>query len=268
MFRADQPEPALILDPKGNKYHAHWQRGVPLYHKTSVTVHAHPDLAVDGHLGAYECLGPGWQLNLLLTHVPVREETKKVLNTISLAYRRLSLLAPNIIIGDLNTAPADEDRTGRPTATDIAVRDAMHQLGLTELTVGLTGTPFHYPHQAGTHLSCIDTCYGDPTTVRVHEATYRNLPPAGRGHRPLYIDLIIPDLAPSAATPPDNILAPTLRFPAEDDHGAWHRYNRALQAILCRPDAPTLTTAMRRTAQACRMERHTSRTGPPPDLTL
>ena len=50
--RADQPEPAPILDPEGNKYHAHWQRGVPLYHKTSVMVHAHPGLGVDGRLGA------------------------------------------------------------------------------------------------------------------------------------------------------------------------------------------------------------------------
>ena len=50
--RADQPEPALVLDPEGNQYHAHWQRGVPPYHITSVTVHAHPDLGVDGRLGA------------------------------------------------------------------------------------------------------------------------------------------------------------------------------------------------------------------------
>ena len=99
--RADQPEPAPILDPEENKYHAHWQRGVPLYHKGWVTVHAHPDLGVDGRLGAYECVGPGWQLNVLLTHVPFGVETTDFLDTLSLAYRRLSLLAPTIIIGDL-----------------------------------------------------------------------------------------------------------------------------------------------------------------------
>ena len=266
--RADQPEPAPILDPEGNKYHAHWERGVPLYHKTSVTVHAHPDLGVDGRLGAYECVGPGWQLNVLLTHVPFGEETKDFLDTLSLAYRRLSLLAPTIIIGDLNAAPTYDDRTGPPTATDTAVRDAMHQLGLTNVTAGLTGTPSHYPHQAGTQPSRIDTCYGDPTTVRVHEAAYGDLPPTGTGHRPLYIDLIIPNLPPPAATLPDDTLPPTLQFPAEDDHGAWHRYNRALHAILRRPGAPTLTTAMRRAAQACGMERDTNHTGAPPDLTL
>ena len=266
--RADQPKPAPILDPEGNKYHAHWQRGVPLYHKTSVTVHAHPDLGVDGRLGAYECVEPRSQLNVLLTHVPFGEETKDFLDTPSLAYRRLPLLAPTIIIGDLNAAPTDEDRTGPTTATNIAVRDAMHQLGLTDLTTGLTGTPSHYPHQAGTHPSRIETCYGDPTTVRIHEAAYGDLPPTGMGHRPLYNDLIIPDLPPPAATLPDDTLPPTLQFPAEDDHGAWHRYNRALHAILRRPDAPTLTTAMRRAAQACGMERDTSDEGAPPDLTF
>ena len=119
--RADQPKPAPILDPEGNQYHAHWHLGVPIYHKTSVTVHAHPDLGVDGRLGAYECVGPGWQLNVPLGHVPFGGETKDFLDAPSLAYRRLSLLAPTIIKGDLNAACTDDDRTRPPTATDIAV---------------------------------------------------------------------------------------------------------------------------------------------------
>ena len=123
-------------------------------------------------------------------------------------------------------------------------------------------------HQAGTHPSRIDTCYGDPTTVRGHEATYGDTQPAGTGQGPLYIDLIIPNLPQFATTLPDNTLPPTLRLPAENDHSAWHRYNRALHAILRRPDAPSLTTAMRWAAQACGMERDTSHTGAPADLTL
>ena len=213
-------------------------------------------------------MGPAWQLNVLLTRVPFGEDTKAFLDALSLAYCRLSLLAPTIIIGDLNAAPTDDDRTGPPTATNIAVRDTMHQLGLTDLTAALTGTPSHYSHPAGAHLSRIDTCYGDATTVCVHEAAYGDLLPAGTGQRPLYIDLIIPNLPPPAATLPDNILLPTLRFPAEDDHGPWHRYNRALHAILCRLDAPTPTTAMRWAPQACGMERDTGDTEVPPDFTL
>ena len=131
------------ITPTGN-------RGVPLYHKTSVTVHAHPNLGVDCRLGAYECVGPGWQLNVLHTHVPFGEETRDFLDTLSLAYRPLSLLAPTIIIGDLNAAPTDDDRNGPPGASDIAVRNAMHQLGFTHLTTGLTGTPSHYPYKLAT----------------------------------------------------------------------------------------------------------------------
>ena len=140
----------------------------------------------------------------------------------------------------------------------------MHQLGLTDLTAGLTSTPPNYRHQAGTHPSRINTCYGDTTTVHVHEATYRDLPPARR----LYFALIIPNLPQTAATITDNTLRPALRFPSEDNHGAWHKYDRALHAIIRRPDAPTLTTPMRQAAQACSMERNTNRTGTPPDLTL
>ena len=109
--RADQPEPAPILDPEGTKYRAHWQREVPLYPKTSITVHAHPNLGVDGRLGAHKCVRPRWQLNLPLMHVPFGEEIKDFLEALSLAYRRLLLLAPTIIIGDLNAAPADDDCT-------------------------------------------------------------------------------------------------------------------------------------------------------------
>ena len=104
--------------------------------------------------------------------------------------------------------------------------------------------------------------------MRVHEAPYGDLPPTGTGRGPLYIDVIFPNVPPPAATLPDDTLPHTLPFPDEDDHGAWHRYNRALHAILCRPDAPKLTTAMRRAAEACGMERYTSHTGAPPDLIL
>ena len=59
-------------------------------------------------------MGPGWQLEVLLTHVPFGQETNDFLNTLSLAYRRLSLLAPTIIVGDLNAAPTDDDAPAHP----------------------------------------------------------------------------------------------------------------------------------------------------------
>ena len=268
LSRADQPNQHRSWTRRGTNTTPTGNEGRPSTTRHRSRCMPYPELGVDGRLGAYECVGPGWQLSVLLTHVPLGAKTKDFLDALSLAYRRLFLLATTIIIGNLSPAPTDDNRTSPPTATSIALRDAMHQLGPANLTAGLTGTPSHYPHQAGTHPSGIHTCYGDPTTVRVREATYRDLPPPGTGQPPLYIDLIIPNLPPAAATLPANSLPTTLRFPAEDDHGAWHRCNRALHAILCRPDAPTLTSAMRRAAQACSMERDTSHTGAPPDLRL
>ena len=58
---------------------------------------------------------------MLLRHVPFGEETKDFLNAPSQAYRRLSLLAPTIVIGNLNAAPTHDDRTGPPTATNMAI---------------------------------------------------------------------------------------------------------------------------------------------------
>ena len=73
---------------------------------------------------AFECLGPRWQLDLLVPHVPFGESTTDFRGALSLAYRHLSLLAPTIIIGDLNAAPMKGDRTGPPRATNVTVRDA------------------------------------------------------------------------------------------------------------------------------------------------
>ena len=71
---------------------------------------------------------------------------------------------------NLNTASTDENRTGPPTAPTLAVRDATHQLGPTDLGARLTGTPSHYAPQAGIHPSHTDTCYRDPTTLSIHDA--------------------------------------------------------------------------------------------------
>ena len=105
---------------------------------------------------------PGWQLNVLLMQVPLGGGgTADFADTLSLAYGRPSLLALINVIGDLNAASTDEDRTGPPTAPYFALRDTMHQLGLTDLRAGLTGTPSHHLPQASTHCYRIDTCYRD-----------------------------------------------------------------------------------------------------------
>ena len=116
--KSDQPEPAPILDPGGEPISRPLATGgAPLTQVVGHVVHAHLDLGVDGRLGAYKCVGPKRQLNVLLTHVLFGEETKDFLDALSLAYHRHSLLAPTIIIGDLNATPTDDDRTSQPTAT-------------------------------------------------------------------------------------------------------------------------------------------------------
>ena len=118
----------------------------------------------------------------MLTHVRVREEAKDCLDAPGLAYRRLPLLAPTIIIGNLNAAPIGNDRTCPSTATDVAVRDAMQQLGLIDLTAGLTGTPSHYSHQAGINPSRIDKCCRGPNHGARPRGNLRG--PPTRRHRP------------------------------------------------------------------------------------
>ena len=140
---ANQMEPVPVFDPEGYKYHTHWQRGVSLYRKASVTLQAQPDLGIDRSLGAYECVGSGWQLRVLLRNVPFGKKTKDFLVPSTLEYRCPSLLAPIIIIGDLRAVPTVEDRTGPPTSSHFAMLEAMHQLGLTDLTAGLNDTPSH-----------------------------------------------------------------------------------------------------------------------------
>ena len=85
--------------------------------------------------------------------------------------------------------------------------------------------------------------------------------------RPLYIVLIITNLPPPAAIMPDGALLHPLQFPTEDKHGAWHKYNKAVHAILQCPNVPALTTAMRLAARACAMTYDTNCEAASPDLT-
>ena len=133
---------------------------------------------------------PGWQLTILLMYVSFGEESNDFQDALSLGRRdpRLSLLVPTIIVRDLNVAPTDDDRKGPPTATNIAVRGAMHQLGFTDLTTGADGTPSYYPpqrrHPQVRHQHVLQ---GHEHFGR-RRGNIRSLRDAGTGQQPLYID--------------------------------------------------------------------------------
>ena len=74
----------------------------------------------------------------------------------------MAMLAPTIIIGDMNAAPTLADREGQATPQDHAVRDNIEMLGLVDLTANLEGQPSHFPHQTDAAPSRIDRCYGNP----------------------------------------------------------------------------------------------------------
>ena len=82
----------------------------------------------------------------------------------------MAMLAPTVIIGDMNAAPSPADRGGQATPQDQAVRDTIEMLGLVGLTANLEGQPSHFPHQTDAAPSHIDVCYGDPTTIIRAEA--------------------------------------------------------------------------------------------------
>ena len=128
----------------------------------------------------------------------------------------MAILAPTIIIGNMNAAPKPADRGGQATPEDHAVRDTIEMLVLVDLTANLEGQPSHFPHQADAALSRIDVCYGDPITIIRAEARYGPLPLGPAGHSPLHIRLTIPNPPPSPPEDADQGLPPPLRMPRFD----------------------------------------------------
>ena len=149
-------------------------------------------------LGVYEVVGGGWQLNIINAHVPFGDATEPFLQALAEAHRQMGMLAPTIIIGDMNAAPTPADRGRQTTPQDQAVRDTIEMLGLVDLTAHLEGQPSHFPHQTEAAPSRIDVCYGDPTTIIRVEARYGPLPLGPTGHSPLHIRLTIRNLGGSS----------------------------------------------------------------------
>ena len=156
------------------------------------------------------------------------------------------MLAPTIIIGDMNTAPTPADRGGQATPQDHSLRNTIKILGVMELTAKLEGQPSHFPHQTDAAPSCIDLCYGDPTTIIRAEARYGLLPLGPTGHSPLHIRLTIPNLPPSPPEDADQGVPLPLTMPPLHDKQAWSQYHRAIhRAWRSLPNPTGLLTAMR-----------------------
>ena len=212
LHRDDPPEttPMYTLDQKA--YKCYWHKGTPLYARTGIHVNLVHHLSIPGRLGVYEVVGDGWQLNAINAHVPFGNATEPFLQALAEAYRQMAMLAPTVIIGDMNAAPIPADRGGQATPQDHAVRETIEMLGLVDLTANLQCQPSHFPHQADAAPSRIDVCYGDPTTIIQAEARYGPLPLGNTGHSPLHIRLPILNLPPSPPEDADQGLPP----PPED----------------------------------------------------
>ena len=166
----DPPETTPIYTPDRKAYKCYWHKGTPLYARTGIHVHLVHHLSVPGRLGVYEVVRDGWQLNVINAHVLFGDTTEPFLQALAKAYRQMAMLAPTIIIGDMNAAPTPADRGGQATPQDHAVRDTIEMLGLVDLTANLEGQPSHFPDQTDAAPSRIDVWYGDPTTIIRAEA--------------------------------------------------------------------------------------------------
>ena len=169
----------------------------------------------------------------------------------------MAMLAPTIIIGDMNAAPTPADRGGQATSQEDSVRDTINMLGLVDLTANLEGQPSHFHHQADAAPSRIHVCYGDPTTIIQAEARYGPIPLGHTGHSPLHIRLAIPNLPPSPPEDADQGLLPPLRMPPLHDKQAWSGYHRAIdRPRSIQPDPTDPLTGMRTAAVACGFQQH------------
>ena len=107
------PNLTPVLTRTEHQYRTTWVKGVPISHKGEVQVHVHHPLGVEGPLVAYELVGPNWQLNVIIVHVPFGDATVTFLEQLMEAYRQLAMMGPTVIIEDFNAAPSADDRGGR-----------------------------------------------------------------------------------------------------------------------------------------------------------
>ena len=78
----------------------------------------------------YEVVGDGWQLNVINTHVPFGNATEPFLQALAKAYCQEAMLAPTIIVGDINAPLPWWTEGDRPhpntmqSATPLTYRDS------------------------------------------------------------------------------------------------------------------------------------------------
>ena len=105
----DPPEatPIYTLDQKA--YKCYWHKGTPLYAPAGIHIHLVQHLSIPGRLSVSEVARDRWQLNVINAHVPFGDTTEPFLQALAEAYRQMAMLAPKIIIIDMNAAPTPAD---------------------------------------------------------------------------------------------------------------------------------------------------------------
>ena len=235
----DPPETTPIYTPNRKAYKCYRYKGTPLYARAGINLHPVHHLSIPGRLSVYEVVGNGWQLNLIDADVPFRDATEPFFQALAEVYCQMAMLAPTIMIGDMNAAPTPADQGGQATPPDHEVRDTIEMLELLDLTAYLEGQQSHFPHHTEATPSRIDLCYGNPRTIIRADASYGPLPLGPTGHSPLHIRLTIPSVPPC---PPEDAyqgLRPPLNMPPLHNKQAWSQYHSTIDRARCIHAHPT-----------------------------
>ena len=113
--RDDPPDTTPICTPDQKAYKCYWHKGTPLYATAGIHVHLVHHLSIPGRLGVYEVVRDGCQLNVINAHVLFGNATKPFLQALAEAYRQMAMLAPTVIIGEVNAVPTPAGRGGQAT---------------------------------------------------------------------------------------------------------------------------------------------------------
>ena len=172
------------------------------------------------------------------------------------AYCRMAFTGRTIITRDFNAAPTNDDRGGQPTQEDVAVRLAMHHLGLCDLTSFMRGQTSHKVLQPGKAHCHVHLCYADPTQVEVDAARNYNLLSKSTGHRFFELCLRVPQMAPAPVFATDEGVPPPMR--KEDNTRRWTTYYPTMERVLGRQSTPHLNVPMTQPATVCSLHKHHS----------